>query len=585
MRRVLLVGALILLWCAPAQAATVARSGEFTLHAREDDGQLCITLRRERRYQGQECGPIPRSPHRALQITPDIGFDNYASAVPGSVHTAELESRNGQRTRHPTFAARGFSSRFVLLPAPPSAVFVRFYGADGALLGIDPGPAGYIDIFANETSVFGTHEAGVEAHTEAWLEPTPEQPDRLRTLACVDVVNSGGGTGVCDRDSDNQLVVMGSCDGPDLVGGVVAAGVVTVRLTLTSGETHIVPTRALPDAFGGRRAVGAPVPRGQGVREAVAFDALGQQVAGAAVGAPPGGQPCAGEDRGDDRWNGPLLPIAPPPGAVAVGAAGPDALLVADQGERLCVGLVEVTADLCAPPPVDSDQPRLIRRGTSVAGALGRDAAQVTLRLDRGRAITVRTTDGAAYTGRWAGDVRFFAAKLPAGRTVTGALVRDAAGAIVGTGGRDIDRPPVRQRVLIQRGGLGLHVVAGAGDQQCISAFASDLPRAAIYCTDLDPGTQIDGPSRPYAGTVSVACAPRRAIAYGRFPDRLPAPRVLLEGGRTIRSRTISLRGDDAWVAFLPNATVRGLRAGEHRVRLRLPPASRHCGYSASRSF
>jgi len=584
MRRALLVGALILLWCTPAQAATVARSGEFTLHAREDDGELCITLRRERRYQGEECGPIPRSPHRALQITPDIGFNNYASAVPGTVHTAELESRNGQRTRHPTFAARGFSSRFVLLPAPPSAVFVRFYGADGALLGIDPGPAGYIDILANETSVFGTHEAGVEAHTEAWLEPTPEQPDRLRTLVCVDVVNSSGGTGVCDRDSDNELVVLGSCDEPDLVGGVVAAGVVEVRLTLTSGEPHIVKTRELPVAFGGRRAVGAPVPRGKGVREAVALDALGQQVAGAAVGAAPG-QPCAGEDRGNDSFFGPLVPVAPPPGPVAVGLAGADALLVADQGERLCVGLVELAADLCAPPPVDSDQPRLVRRGTSVAGVLGRDAAQVTLRLDRGPAITVRTTDGAVYTGRWAGAVRFFAAKVPAGRTVAGAIVRDASGAIVGTGGRDIDRPPVRRRVLIQRGGLGLHVVAGAGDQPCLSAFAADLPRAAIYCTDLDPGTQIDGPSRPYAGTVSVACAPRRAIAYGRLPDRLPAPRVLLEGGRTIRARTISLRGENAWVAFLPNAPVRGLRAGEHRVRLRLPPAGSQCGYSVNRLF
>ncbi len=84
---------------------------------------------------------------------------------------------------------------------------------------------------------------------------------------------------------------------------------------------------------------------------------------------------------------------------------------------------------------------------------------------------------------------------------------------------------------------------------------------------------------------MSIACAPRRAIAYGRLPDREPAPRVLLEDGRTIRSRTISLRGDDAWVAFLPNATVRGLRAGEHRVRLRLPPASSQCGYSVSRFF
>jgi hypothetical protein len=257
-------------------------------------------------------------------------------------------------------------------------------------------------------------------------------------------------------------------------------------------------------------------------------------------------------------------------------------LLVADQGERLCVALVEFTPALCPPPPVDSDRPRLIRRGSTVAGALGRDAARVTLRLDRGPAITVPTAD---YAGRWAGKVRFFAARLPAGRTVTGAIVRDAAGAIVGAGGRDIDTPPVRRRVLAQRGGIGLHTVAGGGDQPCISAFAADLPDAAAYCTDLDPGTPIDGPVRSYSGTVAVACAPRRAIAYGRLPDRMRAPRVLLAGGRTVRSRTISLRGDDAWVAFLPNAAVRGLQAGEDRVRLRLPPARAHCGYSVSRAF
>ena len=158
-------------------------------------------LRRHRQPpdQGEECGPIPRSPHRALQITPDIGFDNYASAVPGTVQTAELESSNGQRTRHPTFAARGFSSRFVLLPAPPSAVFVRFYGADGALLGVDPGPAGYIDIFANETSAL-RHARGRGRGAYRGVAGADARATRpASALACVDVVNSGGGTGVCDR--------------------------------------------------------------------------------------------------------------------------------------------------------------------------------------------------------------------------------------------------------------------------------------------------------------------------------------------------------------------------------------------------
>ena len=123
----------------------------------------------------------------------------------------------------------------MLIPAPPSAVFVRFYGADGTLLGIDPGPAGHIDICANLTPVFGTHEEGVEAHTEARLAPTPDQPDRLRTLACVDVANRWAAAASATSESENALVVMGSCGAPDLVGGIVAADVVSVRLTLGSG--------------------------------------------------------------------------------------------------------------------------------------------------------------------------------------------------------------------------------------------------------------------------------------------------------------------------------------------------------------
>ena len=39
------------------------------------------------------------------------------------------------------------------------------------------------------------------------------------------------------------------------------------------------------------------------------------------------------------------------------------------------------------------------------------------------------------------------------------------------------------------------------------------------------------------------------------------------------------------WFAFLPDAGVRGLRAGKQRVALRLPPASRQCGYALGRSF
>jgi hypothetical protein len=57
---------------------------------------------------------------------------------------ATHHARSGARNRYRTFAARGFSARFLLIPAPPSAVFVRFYGADDALLAMDGGPAGHI---------------------------------------------------------------------------------------------------------------------------------------------------------------------------------------------------------------------------------------------------------------------------------------------------------------------------------------------------------------------------------------------------------------------------------------------------------
>src|SRR3954451_2363814 len=208
-----LVAMLALVWCAPAHAAakTVARTGEFTLQAQEKGGRVCITLRRNRHYQGDQCGRIPRSAQRPVRMFPYVGFDNYAAAVPASVTSAETESRSGKRARHRTFAARGFAERFVLIPAPPTAVFVRFYGADGTLLGIDGGPAGYIDITANKTPVFGVHDEGVEAHTELRLAPTPDQADRLRTLACADVFNRTRGGSVCDFESDNALLLLGSC--------------------------------------------------------------------------------------------------------------------------------------------------------------------------------------------------------------------------------------------------------------------------------------------------------------------------------------------------------------------------------------
>ena len=315
-------------------------------------GPASSRCRRRRRAAGcaSRCGAtgtiratsadgIPRSAQRPVRMFPYVGFDNYAAAVPASVTSAETESRSGKRARHRTFAARGFAERFVLIPAPPSAVFVRFYGADGTLLGIDGGPAGYIDITANKTPVFGVHDEGVEAHTELRLAPTPDQADRLRTLACIDVFNrTRGGCGL-DLESDNALL---------------AAGLVRPARSRRRGRRRGRRKRSA-DAGERRGAHASRAGAARGLRRPPRDRRAGPERRGRTRrdgarrrgprrrprpgGTEPGGQPCAERDTTGEGFGGALEPTSPPAGAVAVASAGGVSLLVADQGETLCVGL------------------------------------------------------------------------------------------------------------------------------------------------------------------------------------------------------------------------------------------------------
>jgi hypothetical protein len=391
----------------------VAREGDFELRAFERGGRLCMSLRRSSHYRGQACGRIPRSPHRPVHMFPDIGFNNYVAAVPPSVRVAEVESRSGRRGRHRTFAARGFFSRFVLIPAPPVAVFVRFYGADGTLLGVDGGQAGYIG-FDTETQVFGDPGSGVEAHTEPLLTPRPGDPGRLSTIGCVFAETSLGGSGFCDWRADLGFVLLSECSEHDLAGALPAADVAGLRLTLGSGTELTLAPGDLPAPFGGRAQRGRDDHRRQRPRAPT----------------PRGAPPRAGRAGRPQRRDG------APDRASAV------------------------------PDPV--------RRGPTAGSGL----------LHRPRS-------------------------------------------------RHADRPPVP---ALQRDGHGaMRAAAGA-----------------------------------------------RLRPHG---DRFATPVVRLAGGRTVRAQRIRLRGEDAFVAFLPDTRVRGLRSGRHRVALDLPPASSQCGYSADRAF
>jgi hypothetical protein len=105
-----------------------------------------------------------------------------------------------------------------------------------------------------------------------------------------------------------------------------------------------------------------------------------------------------------------------------------------------------------------------------------------------------------------------------------------------------------------ERGGRGVQLVRRTGHPPCLTAFAADLPPRARV--------------RAHAGYLRGA-----ARAAGRRPQRARA------------QDPASRRGRLAWVAFLPDVGVRGLRSGRQRVVLDLPPAGSQCGYSADRAF
>ena len=95
----LVVGVLILACCAPAQAAaTVAPQRCVHAHA-EGRRRLCLTLRRERHYQGEECGRDPALAAAAAGVFPDSRPTHYAAAVAAVGRGSRRPRRRGGRRR------------------------------------------------------------------------------------------------------------------------------------------------------------------------------------------------------------------------------------------------------------------------------------------------------------------------------------------------------------------------------------------------------------------------------------------------------------------------------------------------------
>src|SRR5215218_9671088 len=239
----------------------------------------------------------------------------------------------------------------------------------------------------------------------------PTRPTASARSPAPDSTNGNAGSGWCTGDAENFVTVAPACDVPDLVSGIVSAGVERVRLTLGTGGELDLASRDLPAAFGGRRVFAGPVPGREAIRAAAALDAPGVVVARRTLGTPPGGQ-CPGEDQGNDNAGGDMRPTTAPLGAVPVATAAGESLVAADRGETLCVAFGALRARVCPP-----------------------------------------------YTGRWAGKVRFFAAAVDPGREVTGAVVRNTAGDVIGISERGIVRRRTHRRVVAEQAGRGVAIV------------------------------------------------------------------------------------------------------------------------------
>jgi hypothetical protein len=144
----------------------------------------------------------------------------------------------------------------------------------------------------------------------------------------------------------------------------------------------------------------------------------------------------------------------PPAGAPVVATLPGAALVAFDHGGKLCLGLRGAGPAACDVPPHGILDPFIdgtASRGTSVLwGVTSTDAASVEV-LALGKRVTAPVSGG-AYTGRFAGQVRFFLVAV-SGQPYR-VLLRDGQGRVVG--GTDFGRGlTIGRPATIRRGTLG----------------------------------------------------------------------------------------------------------------------------------
>jgi hypothetical protein len=344
------------------------------------------------------------------------------------------------------------------------------------------------------------------------------------------------------------------CD-PDALAitGLAGPAVARIEAVLGDGSRRRIALVPLPARFGGPRSAFALV-----LGKDIAVRSLLVRSAGRTqtvpVRSPPGNAACATNSAFGSFAFGVESGSLP---------AGSGQVMARDQGDDLCVGLGTIVRADCSLPPVEPLFSRIERRraggATAVLAVTPSTVAAVRLHFDRGPALTVPTADVPGYAGRYSGLVRVASATVAGDRRLFSAQLLAADGRVLATRPGP-DQPPLPQtpRVVARLQG-GVAVAAAAG---CIQIRAGTPTRDRADCV-----------LTPTPGLVAAPCAARRTVVVARSSRGLT---VRTDHG-TVRGR----RSGAYVVAVVPaRSAVRAIRlAGARSALLRLPPASRQCGY------
>jgi hypothetical protein len=401
------------------------------------------------------------------------------------------------------------------------------------------------------------------------LAPTPLDRARTERITCVRVDTRGplarsGGCSGRDRDpaglsfaTDTRCTARAS-----VVTGLAGPAVRGLVTVLGDGTHRAVGLHALPAGFGDPRRAFALV-----LADDVAVRALllrqGGRTDTLALGAAPAQAQCSQQSGAFGVAFGFFGFVARP------APSGGGTLVARDEGDDLCVGLGTIAPTDCQLPPTEPTRARIERRragaSTDILAVVSPEVAALRLHPDRGAPVTVATADLPGYTGRYAGLVRGAVAVLPGDRRVYQTDLLAADGHVIdslpGPDARPLPRTP---RTVARLPGGG--TVAALGDCVQVRAGAPTRDRNACGFTDIAQTI------------VAVPCAARRTVVVSRLGRAARGLTVTTSDG-TVRGRR---HGALAVAVLPPHAALREIRLlGAARMRVRLPPAARQCGYTA----